>query len=217
MLPVTALGLADEIVKLLKKVTIRAADVARMTHQLQAPKGHEERIVEGMLRCVITNGVQQRYGVEPSRLPSCINSSHRTTQRACMFVGHEHGSIDWAWPMFRCANPGVDSRERKTGGKPGPHRADLFLIARGREIVSVEFKYIRPGAKPSVGAVVEQMRRYRQHAASILVVYVEEPAADDLFDCIATITERLSGQRVAVVTVRGPRVILSHPRGGARV
>ena len=177
--------------------------------------GHEERVVEGLLRCVITASVQDRMGWDYGILTRHINSSHTTTAAACIRMAtHRH-----VVPAVECAIgwkemsrlPNLVSRVHRTERR-ATHKADLFIVTADGEVVSIEFKHLHARRRLDREACLSQMRRYAKHAGSVLVIYAATPVAADLGEARRWLAERLRRGR-RVVVVQGPAVQITRHTG----
>ncbi len=183
-------------------------EAGRRQAMLKRGAPSEECVVESLLRCLLTHDLQTRYGLPAANVPQWVNASHVAARGVCVSRRlHEHVIEDevWdrSWIEFQAAHAEVNIH---VPGRTSPARADLFLMASGG-IVSVEFKYLRPGSLPNVNSCVEQMARYlRHHAASVFVAYAAAPEADRLGECLGKMRGKLTDDRAEVVCVPGAAV-----------
>jgi hypothetical protein len=206
--------LAREIALLLKSLTLTGHEIQSAVEEvhkrqvlLQRGKAGDECVVESLLRCVLTNHLQAQYRILRSDIPRCMNSSHVSARGVCISSSsHDHIIDDetWAqtWEDFQ-----RDHREANVfvRGKKNPKRADLYLAASGG-LVSIEFKYVKPGACDDLNACIAQMKRYsRVHAATVFVGYTAMPVASaKSAQWFRTLRAKLP--RTEVVAVCGPEL-----------
>ena len=140
------------------------------------PVVSSEEIVEGYYRCVITDNLVNRHSLSEAAIPRCVNSSHRAVRGVCLVSRqHSHSAVEdrqWreGWSVIQDQNPEVNVRVAR---RRSPNRADLYVVT-GKQVVSLEFKYVGPGGLRDIEGCAAQMRRHAAcHAEAILVVTPE--------------------------------------------
>lgn len=132
-----------------------------------------EEILEGYYRCLITDALVNRHKLRQTAIPFCVNSSHRAVRGVCVGGQHSHSAItddEWrsGWVAIQKQSPEVNVR---VAGRRSPKRADLYVIA-GKQVVSVEFKYVGPRGLRDIQGCAAQVRRHAEcHAEAILILY----------------------------------------------
>jgi len=158
-------------------------------------KGYEY-VVEILLRQEITE-----YAEDILRVPA--RESHRQ-----IYSSHFHTTSDepklWRtrWRQFRESHPAVD-----TDDDGHSRRADLFICLGKVGLVSVEFKYLRPTARPAMHTCVRQIRQHlTRHRACVLVLYAATPVSARLERAVGEIRDGLRGCNGFVVVMTGPPI-----------
>lgn len=157
-------------------------------------KGHE-LVVERLLRPVLTGWAATKLGLTDIDVPLRINSSHF----------HTCDDAEWpkSWRTFQQTHRNVDTYDKQGHLR----RADLFICPGGRDIVSIEFKYVQQKRVPAPEPCARQMRQYlRVHKASILVIYAATPASPRLETTIRRIRRNIGSARAFVATLAGPSI-----------
>jgi len=201
--------LAVALGRLLSQLQVREQSLRQIQRQVRSPRRHEERVVEGFCRCLITEHLRSIFRLKKEDLPMLINSSHSSVRQACVMPGeHDHASAYSvnSWKEFRRANPDVDFYETPST-KKGLRRADLFVVVRHGKLLSFEFKHVASTQVPNVKESVKQMLRYKKHGASILVIYAAEPVSSGFVQNAGEIRRRLP-RRMSVIMIQGPAIML---------
>lgn len=157
-------------------------------------KGYEY-VVERFLRQGITRYARTTLRIPKGELHQRVYSSHfhTTSDREAVWKTR--------WEEFSRAHPDVD-----TDDNGHSRRADLF-ISMGKDLVSIEFKYVRPNSKPAAQACVNQILQHLEgHGACALVLYVATPQSAKLASAKEVIREALRRERGFVVEMAGPSI-----------
>ena len=182
-----------------KRAKRRVRAQRRRRREPPGKKGHEY-IVEALLRPVITRLAARMLGLKSrDELPCRIYSSHFHTTDDREEIWRQR------FACFRWIHPSADTFDR------GNHRrrADLFIATQINRLVSVEFKYVTPGQKPSANACARQVRQYlSQHKACVLVIYAGEDVSFELNTTCDEIQGLIRSKRAFVVAIRGPAMKL---------
>lgn len=198
----------DSPVKLLKRLVDNLFEVSPQSHEVRAAEAavkrrHEQRresrrkndpeyVVERLLRPKITAWAAEGLAILPADTNRRIYSSHF----------HTTDDLEWEklWKAFRETNPDVDVRDSEGHRR----RADLFIdLGRGR-LVSIDFKYVKPGRLPDVRTCERQLSLYTsKHRASMVVIYTGSPASPKLLERVRTIRNRVRSRKAYVVAVIG--------------
>jgi hypothetical protein len=185
-----------------------AVKTLQVTYQKGRPAG-QECVFESLLRCRLTADIMSTFATQRSTLPSLLNSSHTVSRHVCLVESHDHLISNEEWK--NAFEQAIDEYGRliniQVPGNQSPCRADLYCFARDG-IVSLELKYIGPRQLPNVVNTVAQMRRYRQHKRSLLVVYAAVPLHQGLTENVHQIEGKLGrlGQNIMGLVVRGPEI-----------
>jgi len=218
MFPVTAQHLAEDVVPALDPWVVSATEVlaARRTVkalQAQYQKGRpagQECVFEGLLRCRLTAHIMSAFAAHKSKLPSLLNSSHTVSRHVCIAKQHDHviPNQDWKSAFEQAIKTYGTLVDIPVPGIQNPCRADLYCFASDG-IVSLELKYVGPGQLLNVPNTVAQMRRYRHHKRSLLVVYAAELSRVGLEESVREVEGDLKrrGQEAKGLIVRGPEIV----------
>jgi hypothetical protein len=197
-----AVRLASSLAECVKqmRVTSGAVDGAKrnlrqrrdLRNEPTTRKGHEY-VVEWLFRPGIERFVASRCSGSQLHEHCYSSHFHTTTDDAAVWKRR--------WRQFRETHRAVDTSDSRSRSR----RADLFVLAEGKSLVSVEFKYLPPRRAPHVEALVKQMKQHLTgHGASVLVIYCAEPRSARCDGALATIRAKLAGERYNVVDVTGP-------------
>jgi len=218
LFPVTSQYLADYLIALLDGWLVSEAEVlaARQTVkylQAQYQKGRpagQECVFEGLLRCRLTADIMSTFATQKSKLPGFLNSSHTVSRHVCIAAQHDHliSNQDWKVAFEEAIDTHDGLIDIHVRGKQSPCRADLYVFASDG-IVSLELKYIGPGQLLNVPNTVAQMRRYRHHKRSLLVVYAAQLSHAGLEENVREVEGDLKrrGQEARALVVRGPEIV----------
>lgn len=214
---VTSQDLADYLIPLLDGWVVSESEVLaarRTVKYLQAeyqngrPAGRE-CVFEGLLRCRLTADIMSAFGVKKDKLPDLLNSSHTVTRHVCVAKDHDHviPNQEWKIAFAQAIQRHGALVNIPVQGIQNPCRADLYFFASDG-IVSLELKYIGPAQLLNVRNTVAQMRRYRHHKRSILVVYAAQHLHPGLEGSVRDVEDKLKrrGQKAKGLVVRGPEI-----------
>jgi len=189
---------------------IRAAaeEVQKRQLVLRRGKAGNECVVESLMRCALTHRLQSQLGITHFDLPARVNSSHVSARGVCISKrAHDHLIEDrvWegSWTAFQADHPEVNVF---VPGRKNPRRADMYVAAAG-EIVSIEFKYLKPGRCGDLKACIAQMNLYiGSHAATVFVVYTARPEAGESARWLKKLQAGFASKRGLAVAVSGPPI-----------
>src|SRR5262245_53122827 len=138
-IPASAAVLANEIERVISSAHVTSKHLMLIQHQVHAPRGQEECVIESLFRCLISADIQSMFHIPSVEIPSVINSSHVRPRRACLKPNlHAHvRSEDDTFSSF-ARRYGVDFYEDIPGRNPALRRADLFVVAKDGPL-SIEF------------------------------------------------------------------------------